>query len=379
MSLFKDVYLTELFHVLRNDINIKYIIILMTTLIERLHKKLNHKLKKDMKTYNSVNTYDTSITTFPLLSLSDYDLVYTNNYKICELKNICEYYKLKKAGNKDVLKTRIYLFLKHSLFIVKIQKVVRGYLLREYLSRVGPALRDRSICVNDTDFATLDPVREIPYNQFYSFKSTDGNVYGCDIISLYNLLYTSNKFGLSDKTPLNPYTRDKLPNHLANEFKHFIRLARAINIDFSTHNEELIVDPVKKMEMRIIDIFQYINELGNYADSKWFSNLSKFMLAMFIREIYDIWTYRAQLSPQIMAEIVPPHGNPFGGLSLHLAQNQSEDSLRISALRIIECLVKSANSNENRAMGAYYVLAALTLVSEEARISLPWLFQSVAH
>lgn len=351
----------------------------MTTLIDRLHKKLNRKIKKDMKTFNTVNPYDTSIFTFPILSINEYELVYTENYKICQLKDICEHYKLKKTGNKDVLKSRIYLFLKHSLFVIKIQKLVRGYLLRKYLSGAGPALKDRSLCVNDTDFATLDPIREIPYNQFYSFKSRDGNVYGCDIISLYNLLFTTHKFSLTDKVPLNPYTRDELPIHLALEFKHYIRLAKAIKIDFSTQNEEIVIDPVKKMEMRIIDVFQYINELGNYADSKWFSNLSKFMLVLFIREIFDIWTYRAQLSPIVMAEIVPPHGNPFGGLSLHLAQNQSEESLRNSALRIIECLVKSANSIENRAMGAYYVLAALTLVSEEARISLPWLFQSVAH
>ena len=80
-----------------------------------------------------------------------------------------------------------------------------------------------------------------------------------------------------------------------------------------------------------------------------------------------------------MREIVPPHGNPFMGLQLHLAQNQTNEALLKNSVRIIDFLVKSGRTIENRSLGAYYVLAALTLVSEDARTALPWLFQSVAH
>ena len=80
-----------------------------------------------------------------------------------------------------------------------------------------------------------------------------------------------------------------------------------------------------------------------------------------------------------MREIVPPHGNPFVGMNLHLAQTQDNDHLRKQAIKIIEYLVKSGHTQETRSLGAYYVLAALTLVSDEARNSLPWLYQSVAY
>lgn len=354
----------------------------MTTLTERLHNKSKRKIKKDANLLNQDNDKkktNSSVDIIKIVDMIDYELIHTRKYKLSQLREICDHYELKKVGNKDVLIARIYDYLKHSLYVIKIQKVMRGYFTREYLYSSGPAMRDRSICVNDTDFATLDPIREIPYNQFYSFKACDDNVYGCDIISLYNLLYNSHNVYSREKLPLNPYTRAVLPTTLATEFKRYIRLAKVVKVDFTITNEESEIDPQKRLEMRIIELFQYINELGNYADSRWFSSLPRFMLVLFIREMYDIWTYRAQLSPQTMVEIVPPHGNPFAGLSLHLAQNQSEESLRNSALRIIEYLVKSGNSNENRALGAYYVLAALTLVSEEARNSLPWLFQSVAH
>lgn len=66
-------------------------------------------------------------------------------------------------------------------------------------------------------------------------------------------------------------------------------------------------------------------------------------------------------------------------MNLHLAQNQTDDILMKSAIKVIEYLTKSAHTTDKRALGAYYVLAALTLVSEDARTSLPWLFQAVAH
>ena len=141
----------------------------------------------------------------------------------------------------------------------------------------------------------------------------------------------------------------------------------------------MVLNRGKKLEMNIIEIFQYINELGNYADSTWFTNLPRHMMVLFIREVYDIWHYRAQLSQQTMRDIVPPHGNPFTGMTLHLAQSQSDEYLKNTALRIIHYLVKTGYTNETRALGAYYVLAALTLVSEDARNALPWLYQSVAH
>ncbi len=46
---------------------------------------------------------------------------------------------------------------------------------------------------------------------------------------------------------------------------------------------------------------------------------------------------------------------------------------------IIDILEKLVNNNadrDNKSLGAYYVLGALTLVNEEAAQALPWLYQS---
>ena len=39
-----------------------------------------------------------------------------------------------------------------------------------------------------------------------------------------------------------------------------------------------------------------MDSLGNYTDSKWFTDLNKFNLIKFLKELLDIWNYRANLS-----------------------------------------------------------------------------------
>jgi len=324
---------------------------------------------------------------FTVINMNEYEKVITYQYKIIHLKEICNHYKLKKSGNKDELINRIYNYLKYSLFTIKIQKIIRGNLLRKYIKYGGPALMNRELCVNETDFATLEDIKLIPYNQFFSF-TCNNNVYGFNLISLYSLISKSNQ-GINNSiayntkkdkinNTLNPYTREKIDNKTIKHFFKYLLLATINNIEYEIEEEVEEMDPKKIMELKILDIFQHINELGNYADSKWFTDLSQMRVVLFIRELYDIWYYRAQLSVETRRAIVPPHGNPFIGLNLHLVQNQTEENIQKCALRIIESLVKSGHNNDNRALGAIYVLCALTLVSEDARAALPWLFQSVA-
>jgi hypothetical protein len=53
------------------------------------------------------------------------------------------------------------------------------------------------------------------------------------------------------------------------------------------------------------------------------------------------------------------------------------NQLFYNVLTILENFVNSGINNESRRLGAYYVLGALTLVSEDAATSLPWLYDAV--
>tara|TARA_B100000424_G_scaffold84332_1_gene63069 strand:+ start:5595 stop:6671 length:1077 start_codon:yes stop_codon:yes gene_type:complete len=335
-----------------------------------------------------------------ILDLSNYELIHTEKYKVCQLKEMCTFYKLKKSGNKNELTKRIYEHLKYSVYAIKIQKNVRHFLVKKYIQYGGPAILKRNKCINDTDFISLEDVKNIPINQFFSFSDKDNNIYGCNIISFFGLLmqqegmksiiqnsrldklFYSILFNIKNENitlPLNPYNRSTLDIKIITNFLRYLKLASVNNISYIIVEEEEIIEPNKKLELKILDQFQYINQLGNYADGKWLLSLQKNMLILFIRELYDIWTYRAQLSTSTMREIVTPHGNPFLGLNLHLSQNQTQYSLLVNITKIIERLIRSSSNVESRSLGAYYVLAALTLVNEDARNTLPWLFQSVAH
>lgn len=313
---------------------------------------------------------------FKIIQMSGYDILKTHQFKISQLKFMCEHYKLKKYGNKLQLLNRLYNYLKYSLYVIKIQKYFRGFLLRRFIFCGGIAYKNRKLCVNDTDFATLDSIEEIPYNQFFSF-SEGNSIYGCDIKSFYGLLYNNKNKNKLENQIINPYTREKISNKSKTMFKLYLKYAKLNNILQIKEEVEDEISPQKKLELKIVELFQYINELGNYSDSSWFMNLPRHMIVIYIRELHDIWNYRAQLTPTIMREIVPPHGNPFMGLQLQQCHN--EEQLRRSAIRIIEYMVKSSYTFGNRSLGAYYVLAALTIVSEDARNALPWLYESVNY
>lgn len=313
------------------------------------------------------------LTNFRILKFHEFYMLDIYNYKVSQLKEICSFYKIKKSGNKDELTYNLYNHLRCSFYALKMQKLARGFLQRLYNNLHGPAYLNRSKCINDSDFCTLDSLKTIPYYQFFTIESQN-QIYGFDIKSLFNLILS-----VKDKEVSNPYTREKIPHQVFIDIKRLIKLSKIIKpeIDIKIEKDQDI-DKSKLEQMHIISLFQEINGLGNYADSEWFECLDTRKYIMFIRELYDIWSYRAQLSNQVQYNIFP-HGRPFYHIDLHRIQNFNHERIRYAAIKLIENMIKHGVNRDSKCLGAYYVLAALTLVNEDAREALPWLYQSVAH
>jgi hypothetical protein len=87
------------------------------------------------------------------------------------LQKICKHYKQKTTGKKCDILNNIYNYLKLSASSVKLQKIMRGFLVRAHNYYRGPAYYNRSLCNNDTDFFTLDNMKEIDNCQFISYKN----------------------------------------------------------------------------------------------------------------------------------------------------------------------------------------------------------------
>lgn len=311
------------------------------------------------------------------LSIYTYEQLLTEKYKMDELRKLCMQYKVSRAGNKDDIIKRLYDFCKNSIIPLKIQKVVRGFLHRKLIKLRGPAFQKRNICTNETDFFTMDEMHEIPYEQFYSFKDLDGFIYGFNILSLHNLIVKEGE------TTKNPYNRTIITSEIKNDIKRIVKLSNIFKIHLDIVIKQEVMDPRKRMEMKILDLFQTINSYGNYANSEWFTDLSRTEHVRFARELYDIWNYRAQLSNLKKYEICPPHGSPFLGTPYftNTATNINLIGLGIDTLmkyniQIIENLIKSALDVDNKTLGSFYVLTSLTLVSQPARNAMPWLYEA---
>ena len=85
---------------------------------------------------------------------------------------------------------------------LKIQKVWRGFAIRNRLSKLGPGVFKRSLCHNDEELVTLEPINKLNPFLYFAFEE-NGKIWAFDIHTLTQIL-------LRDIVPLNPYTRTPL-------------------------------------------------------------------------------------------------------------------------------------------------------------------------
>ena len=344
------------------------------------HKKSIDFKDKGEKSISDADDYFN----FKIPTIHDYEFFIKRSYNLNQLKIISKHYKLKVGGTKPVLLARVSTLLWLSSYATKLQRVFRGALERKYIKLHGPAVRNRSLCTNDSDFVTLDNLSELPFDQFYSYKDKDEFVYGIDFASIYSLTAQLQKQSvLTNKRSvvpaiLNPYNRNEIPPEVLSDLEGLFRLSQILKISLTLeHVDEVVLSSEQMLDLRILKLFQTIDTLGNYSDHSWFVSLSKPKLVRLVREITDIWHYRAQLTPEIKRKICPPYGDPFRNSSAQLFFEDNIDIVRKLTLDILEKFVNTGVDTDSQCLGAYYILGALTIVSEAAAASLPWLYQSM--
>ena len=311
---------------------------------------------------------------FNIPKINEYDNINTINYKTNQLKEICNYYKLKKSGNKNELKTRIYNELKRIYNVNKIKKYYKGFLVRKFIKLYKNFSKNKEKCVNDTDFYTLEEIKTIPYFQFLTIKE-ENYYYGFDICSIYNLIVKTKNI----TEVKNPYTRNKINLNNITNIMTVIKYAKFLNIKLNIELNEIIenISAEQKFRINVCSLFQKMDELGHYTDPEWFLSLTKLQLILFIREIIDIWKYRLDINIQQKSKILPPHGN-----ILNFIENSSnlysfpEKILRYKCYNLINALVTRGIDDDSKNLGTIYVLGTLTIINCEAATALPWLYET---
>ena len=311
------------------------------------------------------------------INYKNYNNLIIHKFNVADLKKGLSKHKLKITGKKSELFDRLYNFLKLSSHVIKIQCLFRGFIIRKMFNLRGSVVfKNREQCVNKEDFLTMDSLETIHPIDFFSFEDDDKHIYGFHIMSIYNLV------NHKQKEILNPYTRKLISDDIISKLYIIVKICKSmkIPIDIIIQNNNGELSMKRKIEMKTIELFQNINSLGNYSEPKWFLNLSKIQLCRFVRELGDIWNYRANLTEETKNNICPPRG-------LLYTQNERNNifmennilALQSKILTILERIVYSGIDHDSKVLGAYYVLASLTLVSTEASASIPWLYQSVFY
>lgn len=174
--------------------------------------KTNNTRNQD-KYYNIFSKYalmETNIqqdTNEPKFLYDDYihtEIFSFEKYKLLDLKTVAKHYDLHVSGNKPVLIERIHTFFIRTKSAIMIQRIFRGHIVRFCVALRGPGFAVRESCVNETDFYTLEPLKDISCKSFFSYMDDKQYIYGFDICSIISLISKSNK-------PINPYNRSEFP------------------------------------------------------------------------------------------------------------------------------------------------------------------------
>ena len=279
------------------------------------------------------------------------------------------------VGNKRELYTRLENYYKSMSYyknnedkLVIIQRVIKNKLFRMRNKYKGIGYHNKTLCNNQSDFYTLTDINEIPDKYFFSYKDEDNFVYAFDIRSFKKLV---------DNDGRNPYSRKDIPVYATTIMKKRINQMVKHNISLEDDEEEISLTPKQKLNMTVMTVFQKIDDLDTAAggtDINWFINLSITYLKFYYKELEDIWNYRAELTYETKQRIVP-NNNVFKKTVNDIYNIYNIDKIRYFILEEIDKLVSNGITEDDRKLGALWVLTALTMVSPDCASSLPWLIQ----
>jgi len=241
------------------------------------------------------------------------------------------------------------------------------------LLRHGPACFIRTLATNTTDLVSCEEIATIKQSYLFSYRDPiDLHIYAFDIRSIHGLLHHAK---IEAAAPFNPYTRAAIPTSIIAMCERLQRWCERykVSVEWAPLTPPT---PEQQWNMKIVDLFHQLNELNYYSSPEWFFTMDEEDHRRFYKELYEIWTYRADLTTVQKNTIVPDYQRKlFQRSPLHV--NSSLESMQKLNRYTIKVLLCSATDRTDRILGAMYVITAFTIINEEARTAYPWLYESV--
>ena len=299
------------------------------------------------------------------------------------------------SGNKRILISRIHQYYLQIKCATCIQRIFRGFIVRECEKARGPAAKIRHICHNNTDFHTMELLTEFPRELFFSYRDFSGFVYGFNIQSLL-LMYKRNK------SFVNPYNREDIPfSSTLLIFSLYKKLCILYPEYFAEHTGICIewdyktpTETTSSLSSDIIENNNAINETDyrfHFAELLFerisFLLHARFELHLFLQltknqfdrfyHYYHVWWTRPnnEMSDELKTLICDAN-DPFE--HINEMRNASEERCQSICMELIERMIYSGIDEHHCKLGAEMVVTMLTIVSNPIRLTFPELFEKLS-
>jgi hypothetical protein len=263
--------------------------------------------------------------------------------------------------------------------IIKLQKWIRKSLTKFKSKLHGPALISRQLCVNDSDFVSLDDLKDISNAEFISFKDDTGFIYGFHIDSIGELIFKSDEnyyenlkkhssnlcykqfiktlFNHYNKIKIfNPYTRFPIDSTIK---QNIIRLyaMNKYNVNQcnllqnnTTNTSNSNIDIKITISNKCFSIFQKIDMLGYFTDTSWLLDEHIKNIKIFYKKLASLWNFEFGLNNTARFKITKQH-NLFQNLHDIMISRGDKYTLLDKILDIINILVSNGETEGDKNTG----------------------------
>ncbi len=242
----------------------------------------------------------------------------------------------------------------------------------------GPALVQRTagpysrpawfaLATNDEEFASLEPLTAIPTPYVLTFVDLQHKLWVFDIRSLA----ASPRNGMALR---NPYNRVSLEDRAVRRYEARMQWLQRRGYCRIAYSPTTSLTVKQQWNHRILEVFLTLDTLGFIVNPAWFEELTPPQHMYFRYQLDDIWARRVK--PEDRESILPGITERTGGrlFTRRLFPGIGPDTTAAETLQLIERLTTASPDKALRTLGALYILAALTTVSEPAREAYPWLW-----
>jgi hypothetical protein len=170
---------------------------------------------------------------------------------------------------------------------IKISKIWKGYHVRNIIKLAGPGALKRSICNNQEELASMEPISSISVKDYFGFEENN-KVYGFDVKTIIECMNRQ-------VVPTNPYTRQDLTLETRKRLRQVIGY-RSRNKLQTMYDKDAQLTVDQMIRLRWLQISQICEENGFFnIPYQLFMELNKAQLFVFLNMISnDMKTWAAE-------------------------------------------------------------------------------------